>query len=140
LYRAGNALRRQCLARLDKRARHGTSAWMSMKAKPDGPAPSPNHYWHAVKGVWKLRKGVRKHDPDAEYERLAQLKLEARARPPRTGRPPSSQYQTMTMSQTIEAVERALNGDLIPAPRAPMASSHAPTDGRWTCCVRLAAA
>lgn len=54
-------------------------------------------------------------NPIAEAERLEQLKLEAALRPPRVGRPPSSEMQTMTQSQFRQHADAVLSGEVIPA-------------------------
>jgi hypothetical protein len=55
-------------------------------------------------------------DTEAEAVRLAELKVEAALRPPRTGCPPRNQYNTMTQTTTLETIERVITGELLPAP------------------------
>lgn len=101
----------------------GTSVRMSSKSTPNTPAPSPQHYWDKAKGAWRRRKQtpqtIDSFTPSAEYlERVERMKVEAAARPPRTGRPPSNEFQTMTMSQAAEEIARVVSGDVI-APSPP---------------------
>lgn len=102
-----------------------------MPRKPQGEPPSPDHYWHNGKGAWKLRRGVRKIDLAAEAERLAILKEEARLRPKRApknpGKPANPLHQ-QTMTQTIEAVERVLNGEYLPKARPETPAPPPPVD------------
>jgi hypothetical protein len=96
--------------------------------RPEEPAPSPKHYWDTVKGCWRLRLGNRKQDPNAAAERLLQLQLEAKARPPRTKPWAPDALQRKTMSQLIDELPRQVGGEHIPASPPPSKYPDPPRD------------
>lgn len=67
-------------------------------------------------------------DSQAEELRLEHLKLEAAMRPPRTGKAPSNEYQTMTSTALRDHIEQVLTGEVIPAP---VASEEPPIPGDY---------
>lgn len=59
----------------------------------------------AKRRLIEIAGGEPAHDPEAFAEQLLQMKEEAQLRPPRTGRPPATEYHSMTTSQLIERID-----------------------------------